>query len=149
MMSESKYTIMPAELDDLAGIIHLLDKNELPSSDLISSQVRLWVLKESDTVIGCIGLEVYGSAGFLRSLAIDANYRSLGLGKNIIAYLIQYAHSIGLTSLHLLTTSAELLFSKLGFEKLDRSQAPDTIKSNKQFTQLCSSVAVYMMKEIG
>jgi amino-acid N-acetyltransferase len=138
----------PADLEDLPGVYRLLTECDLPSSDLISSQVRIWVLRKGQDIIGTIGLELYGDHGFLRSFAVTQPYRKLGMGGRLIDTLIEFSRSQGVHTLHLLTTSAENYFEKIGFKKWDRTEAPETIRGNAQFSTLCSSAAVYMNRKL-
>ncbi|MEP7266260.1 MAG: arsenic resistance N-acetyltransferase ArsN2 [Saprospiraceae bacterium] len=141
--------IVSAEIHDLAGVFGLLQQNEMPASDLISSRVRLWVAKNKGAVVGCIGLEIYHEDGFLRSLAVEKDFQNQGLATRLIDELFSFAKSQGINKMHLLTITAELYFQKRNFIKLNRSEAPDHIQQNSQFTVLCSSTAVYMAKSMG
>lgn len=144
-----KYKITPCEIEDLAGVISLLRQNDLPASDLISSQVRLLVAKsQEDQVLGCIGLEVYDQDGFLRSMAVDKDHRNQGIAKSLMDALIIQSKSLNIHTMHLLTTSAANYFEKQGYAITVRDKAPDRIKANARFTTLCSSTARYMVKAI-
>lgn len=62
------------------SIITLLKKEKLPVSDLLSSdsEVQFFIIKNSGSVDGAIGLEVFEKVGLLRSLVAAENQRGHG-----------------------------------------------------------------------
>jgi amino-acid N-acetyltransferase len=58
------------------------------------------------------------------------------------------ARKKGLTTLYLLTQTAEKYFEKKGFEKIARDQTPHEVQQSKEFSHLCPSTAVAMKKQI-
>jgi N-acetylglutamate synthase-like GNAT family acetyltransferase len=54
------------------------------------------VAKIGDTIIGAIGLEVYGISGLLRSAAIHPGYQNKGIGSKLYDKLIQHVKSLGI-----------------------------------------------------
>jgi amino-acid N-acetyltransferase len=57
--------------------------------------------------------------------------------------LFQRAFEAGAHELYLLTDSAGGFFEKLGFEWVDRSTAPEVIRSTRQFPGMCCSSAAF------
>jgi amino-acid N-acetyltransferase len=65
-----------AAIRDERTIQSLLGENGLPKED-ISGHVDHFILaKDSEKTKGCIGLEVYGEIGFIRSLAVKTAFRN-------------------------------------------------------------------------
>jgi N-acetylglutamate synthase-like GNAT family acetyltransferase len=56
----------------------------------------------------------------------------------------QQASRRGVASLYLLTTTAEPLFARWGFRRIERDAAPAAVRATKQFASLCPSSAVMM-----
>jgi amino-acid N-acetyltransferase len=61
---------------------------------------------------------------------------------------LAYAHLQGIKELYLLTNTAEGFFSKIGFNKVERDNVPDSIRATKEFQSLCPSTAACMAKRI-
>ena len=121
----------------------ILASNGLPTDDL--SQPHLWFFSYQDGVrIGTLGLEHYGSIGFLRSLSILPEFHARGLGKQVVNQLIADREALGLAERYLMTTDAEGFFSNLGFQRVERSAVPENIKQTQQFSSICPSSAVVM-----
>jgi amino-acid N-acetyltransferase len=56
----------------------MLSKAGLPVEDLSTAPVRFWLARQGRSLAGAIGIERYGSAGLLRSLAVDPGHQGLG-----------------------------------------------------------------------
>lgn len=134
-----------ANKEDLENIVNLLKENALPIVDIDLIKIK-FILAEIDVkLIGCIGVEPYGKEGLLRSLAVNMNYRNSGIGNNLLQYLISFSKEMGITNLHLLTTTAESYFLSKNFVKSNREIAPDSIKNTIEFSSLCPSSSSYMV----
>jgi amino-acid N-acetyltransferase len=95
---------------------------------------------------GLVGLELYGTDALLRSLVVGENARGNGLGSTLVGHAERYAVTKGVRSVYLLTTTAEAFFKRLGYERIDRSQAPPSIKETREFASLCPASSAFMMK---
>jgi amino-acid N-acetyltransferase len=62
--------------------------------------------------------------------------------------LERLAGADGAERLHLLTTDAAPFFEHLGYEKLDRAEAPAAIAATEQFRTLCSGSATYLTRKV-
>jgi amino-acid N-acetyltransferase len=138
-----------AAIEDLPFIESLLQENQLPHQDISEKLSNLFIGSVGEQTIGIGGLEVYRDAGLLRSLAIESSYRGKGYGKAFTAQLLEFAKSIGIEQIYLLTTTAVTFFTQLGFEKVDRSLVPSSIQNTSQFTSLCPASAICLLKEIS
>lgn len=137
-----------ASLSDIKEIQNLLKKNSLPFEDLESSMVSLFVSVLNGQIIGCIGVEIKGEDGLLRSFSVTDKYKNQGIGNALFNILVNYSKSENIKKLHLLTTTADGYFSKKGFVKSDRINAPESIQTTTEFSTLCPSSSVYMTLEI-
>jgi amino-acid N-acetyltransferase len=145
---KKEFRFLFAGITDFDTVIDLLNKSDLPNTDLDASKMSTFILaKDSNNTIGCIGLETFGEDGLLRSLVVDNNYRNFGIGSKLTDRLIALAVQRGVKKLHLLTNTAETFFAKKGFHKTERNLAPFTIGQSSEFTYVCPSSAVYMVLE--
>ena len=93
------------------SIRELLKGCGLPYEDIAKHLSHFILAKDGNHLIGTIGLEIFGKDGLLRSLAVGNFYRSRGIAKALYDRILGYAHLQGITTLHLLTTSAIGFFS--------------------------------------
>ena len=142
-------SIRPARKGDEAAIQGLLRLAELPSEDVSVHLETFLVAVVGGEIVGTVGLEVTGSSGLLRSLAVAVPLRGIGLGKLLYGEIVEKARSLGIQRLGLLTTTAEGFFARVGFEKEKRSDIPPFIALSKEYKIYCPSTAVIMTKTIG
>jgi amino-acid N-acetyltransferase len=146
----STVELRPAEPRDREYVEGLLAENDLPTSDLDSAYSSLFVCESAEgeaderSYVGLGGLQIEGDAGLLRSVAVEESARGSGYGTTICERLLDRALTGGLDAVFLLTTTAEDFFADLGFERVERSQVPDSIRETAEFTDLCPTSATCM-----
>ena len=134
---------------DQTAVYNLLAACELPYQDITPSKLgQFWTLRDGDSVVGVVGLELYGNIGLLRSLAVLTRYRGRGLGSELLSKAEERARSQGIETLYLLTTTADEFFVRRGYERVERDSAPDAIKETAEFRSLCPDSAVCMVKQL-
>lgn len=143
------------DIIDQSGLNRLksfLEASNLPHEDLniekIGSHSFVFYVEDSGQFLGSGGLEYYGHAALLRSVAVESSARGKKIGQKIIADLKLRAKNKGLRQLFLLTETAPEFFSKIGFHEIDRTSAPDSIKSSTEFLHICPTSAVCMKLEL-
>ena len=94
-------------------------------------------------------MERFGPVGLLRSLAVSMGARGRGLGRALVSAMEDEARAAGVADIYLLTTTADRFFSKLGYVRIGRDEAPVAIRSTAQFSALCPSSAVVMRKSVA
>ncbi len=140
-------TYRMADKAELPVIADLLTKNKLPASDITDIPVDFIIATDANNqVIGSIAVERFERDGLLRSFAVDEAYRDQKIGSSLFDRLIAYSLRSGITNLHLLTSTAEKYFAAKGFVVLNREEAPASIKSTTEFSQLCPSSSAYMKR---
>ncbi len=144
----NKYVITEAATGDLPLVSQLLLNNNLPVEDLAPGKQRFWIIRQDGRIVSVIGLEEYDEYGFLRSMATDPAYRNRGMAAALLNALLTHAESAGLKEVFLLTETAAGWFGKKGFQKFDRGQVPDQVKTSAEFTHLCPSSATVMKKKV-
>jgi len=129
--------------------VALLQAQGLPVSDIADEHLEHFFFVGSDaSPTGLVGLELYGADALLRSLVVGENARGQGLGSALIDHAEQYAASNNVRSIYLLTTTAETFFKRLGYGRIDRSQAPSAIKQTPEFAGLCPASSAFMVKSL-
>ena len=142
-------TLEPALPADEPWIRKLLTRCGLPEEDITPQHLRhFWAMKEKGQIIGAVGLEVFASLALLRSLAVDVGFRNRGFARQLVKKAEEYAVSLRIEVLYLLTVTAEGFFQKQGYEKLARDAAPQEIKGTAEFQGLCPASSVLMVKQI-
>jgi len=143
-------TIRTAQPGDLPAIQQLLGDSGLPFSDIGTAQLAdFLVLDKEGATIGCVGLERYGSAGLLRSLAVEDSRRGTGQGRHLADAIEAHAASSGITRLFLLTTSAAVFFEGRGYQHVARADVPPAVQASTQFAELCPASAACMAKSLA
>ena len=138
-----------ASSGDEPWIRQLLTLCGLPHEDITLQHLRhFWVMKEKEQIIGVVGLEVFGRLALLRSLAVDPRFRNQGFAQQLMKKAEEYAASLKIEELYLLTVTAESFFQKRGYEKIARETAPQEIKGTAEFQGLCPVSSVLMVKQI-
>lgn len=137
-------SIRPASADDLDSIKELLIANGLPTAGVDEHWRTFIVARDGERLVGCGGAEAYQFAALIRSIAVDSEYRSHGLGRRIVRQLLDRLASRGLREFYLLTTTAEAYFRKRGFKVIDRDEVHPQLLSSSELQDACPSSAVCM-----
>ena len=135
---------------DEPWIRQLLTFCELPHEDITPEHLRhFWVIKEKGEILGTVGLEIFGSSVLLRSLAVDPRFRKRGFASELARKAEDYAASIKIEKVFLLTMTAEGFFLKRGYQKIERISAPPEIQGTTEFQGLCPVSSVCMVKKLA
>lgn len=131
------------------AVKELLASVELPTADITPNHMEhffgAWVAAGS-SLDGVVGMEPFGSVALLRSFAVVTSKRCSGLGSELLLQLEQYAKEKGIRSMYLLTTTAKSYFEKHGYCVIAREVAPEAIRNTTEFTSVCPTSAVLMVK---
>ena len=140
----------PATSADLPALRTLLERCDLPVEDLRSEHLEHFVVcRRGDQLVGTVGLELYGEHALLRSLAVAPELRGKGVGHELWAHIQVEAARAGIRRLYLLTTTADGLFKRWGFSRVDRSTVPPGIQQTPEYSALCPSTAVVMAMDVA
>jgi amino-acid N-acetyltransferase len=142
-------SLRPATGADMKVIRDLLERNELPTSDLSTARPEFVVATRGDQVIGIGAIEPFGKTALLRSVAVETRWRGSGIGRLIVAELERRAGAAGITELILLTLTARDFFERLGYGVKDRAQVPPDVLESAEFRSLCPATALCMAKGIA
>lgn len=142
-------TIRPARAEDLAAVRQLVVAAGLPDAGIADHFPGGYVVFQGETLIGTAGLEVHGEYGLLRSVAIAPSHRGMALGRKLAEDRLRTARARGLSRVYLLTTTAPEFFRHLGFERVARESAPDSLQRSSEFATLCPASAICMAMSLG
>ena len=138
-----------ADRTDLPQVLDLLTQARLPLAG-VEAHLNGFVLAfRDDGLIGCAGLERYGAAALLRSVAVAEGERNSGLGKQLVRRLLEQARAEGVESIILLTTTAAAFFQKLGFTTISRAEAPQAVQCSVEFQEACPASATVMRLDLA
>jgi len=143
-MTHTAPRLREATMRDMDLIILLLSSHGLHTEDLSGKASSLFVLESDGAVIGSGGVEVFGDVGLLRSVAVIKSLQGEGHGGLICREIFERMRTRGVTELYLLTTTAPGFFERMGFTRIDRSDAPAEIQNTTEFSGLCPQSAVCM-----
>jgi amino-acid N-acetyltransferase len=140
----SDINIRPAVEADLDAIKSLLTRSNLPIDGVDEHWKTFLVARDGDALVGCGGAEAYQFAALIRSVTVEPQHRSQGLGRRIVRQLLDRLASRGLREFYLLTTDAEAYFRKRGFKPIDRDEVHPQLLSSREFQGACPDSAVCM-----
>jgi amino-acid N-acetyltransferase len=147
-VADTPITTRRANSADRAAISALLTEARLPIAGLDAHIADFVVAEQDGAVVGCAGLERYGTTALLRSVAVAPALRGTGLGPRLTAACIDAARARGLSSLALLTETAERFFPRFGFTVVPRTALPSELRESEELKGACPDTAVSMMLEL-
>jgi N-acetylglutamate synthase-like GNAT family acetyltransferase len=124
------------------GLKEALVAASLPIDDITEGGRRFFRFDRDGTVVGYGGFEPLGSYALLRSLVVLPEARGQGNGRAVTEAVAEKAREAGCSEAYLLTATATEFFEHLGFERMARVDAPQTILATRQASSICSSAAV-------
>lgn len=127
----SDLTIRKASMPDIHSLLKLINGYAaqgvmLPRTEFeMSENIRDFMLAfRGDQLVGCGALHFYTpTSGEVRSLAVDPNAKSRGVGRAIVEALEAEARECGLHTIFAFTYVAGF-FGKLGFHEVERGELP-------------------------
>ncbi len=134
--------------EDLNAVLALLEASGLPTDGVQDHLAHFTLEFDRDSLVGCAGLEVHDRAGLLRSVAVAPDHRSAGLGSRLTDAILEMARTRRLSSLSLLTETAESYFLRFGFERVERAELPRSLQASPEFRGACPDSAVAMSKAL-
>lgn len=133
---------------DWRGIRFLLATCKLPLEGAKDHIGTFMVVHDEAGLIACGGLEIYGAAALVRSIAVSEKHRNRRLGQELMDRLCSLAADENVTSLVLLTDTAESYFRRLGFEAVPRTALPAPVTVSAEFRGACPASAIAMQKSL-
>lgn len=141
--------LRPARPEDAASVLALLTSAGLPVAGVEAGIDQFVVAECADGIVGVAGLERYGTAGLLRSVAVADVWRGRGHGAALCREILEAARQHGLTHLYLLTETAADFFPRFGFHPIRREDASQEIEASEEFRGLCPASSTVMVLTIA
>jgi amino-acid N-acetyltransferase len=138
-----------ARAEDVAAIEALLAAAGLPLEGAAAAFDTGVVVRDGDRIVGAAALEPYGPAGLLRSVVVAGDRRGTGVGRIVVEAAEGLASDLGLRDLYLLTETAVEWFPRLGYQPIDRTTVPATVRESIEFTTLCADSGVAMHRVLA
>ncbi len=153
MTAPAAVTIRKATLADVRPIAQLIQRYAtggvmLPRNEFeLAEHIREFAIAENESgqLLGCGALHIYTpTVAEVRSLGVDPDLKTQGIGRRIVESLIAEGEQLGLHSVFAFTYVPGF-FHKLHFDLVDRSELPlkawkDCLRCPK--LQACDEIAV-------
>ncbi len=113
----------------------LLEAHHLPTEEL-EDWLEHFVVAEGDgRLIGCGGMEPFAedSAGLVRSMAVEGDLHSTGVGSRILAWVEEHARDLGVRHLLLFTMEAGPFYERFGYKLVDLDAFPLSARRSWQY----------------
>jgi len=133
IVPESPETIRAATLEDMPGIVQILEPLEQQGilvkrePDELGREIdRFFVLAADGNILGCAALYPYAEekTAELAALAVNPFYRDGGRGERLLAYGEAKARASGMKSIFVLSTRTTHWFLERGFAESDPERLP-------------------------
>ncbi len=141
-------TLRPAGPADHAAVTALLERSGLPLAGVRSGLEGFVVAEREGRIVGTAAVEAYGDVGLLRSVAVDAELRSAGLGAALVERVLDAARATGVHDVFLLTTTAERYFPRHGFVVASRDDVPAALHASAEVRGACPASATVMRRRL-
>lgn len=141
------WSIRAATVQDTGAIQALLEANRLPANDLRQHIADFHVaIADAGTLVGVAGLERYGPAALLRSVAVAAGWRRRGVGAALTEACLRHAAACAVREVYLFTEAAAPYFAARGFAPTTRDRLPPAILASPQATTICPQSAKVLVR---
>ncbi len=141
-------TIRQATPADLPPVLALLKESGLITSGVAGHINGFFLADDAGQIVGCAGLEIYGDAALLRSVAVSPSRRRQGLGAQLVGDALAAAGQRGARTVALLTENAGPFFRRLGFTESARERLDARLLASSEFTEPCCSTALIMTLDL-
>ena len=122
-----------ARPDEIEPVRALIVSEQMPAMELERWIEEFWVLDNDDEIVGCAGIEMYGEAAVLRSVATAPSIRGSGEGIRLVRRCLDYARELGAKRCYLFTMTAENFFPKFGFERCTLDNFEPSVRESWQY----------------
>lgn len=128
----------PADLGEVEAILAAAG---LPLDGVPAAFSTGVVARDGDRVVGCAAVEPYPGAVLVRSVAVVPERRGGGIGRALVGAIEDRARADGAGTAYLLTETAAAWFGGLGYEEIDRSEIPASVRTSIEFGRACPDTA--------
>ena len=106
-------------------------------SSNLSEESQFLFVEELDKkkIVATVGLEVYQSAGMLRSFVIDSSVQDARISCMLIDLILAYAKKLSLKKIYLITEKGPQFFEKWGFQETSFDLLPNEAMKSEHVQQ--------------
>ncbi|HEX5043348.1 MAG TPA: arsenite methyltransferase [Candidatus Polarisedimenticolaceae bacterium] len=141
------WTLRAARAADRVSVGALLREATLGEEDLDRAFPGGYVVAESGgRIAGVAGIERYGPHALLRSVAVAAPSRGMGVGEALVHDRLAAAEREGAEDVWLLTTTAERWFPRFGFTPAARATMPEPLQASAEVGHACPASAAVLRR---
>lgn len=133
---------LPSDWPDIRA---LLAASKLPLEGAQAHLDHFMVAHDETGLVSCGGLELYGPAALLRSVAVAQAHQGRRLGHEMVMRLVTLAMSEQVGELALLTEGAAPYFRRFGFKTVSRDALPQALMASAEFKGACPASATAML----
>lgn len=133
---------------DLADVLALLERHNLPLAGVPDHVDTLVVARDDGRIVGAAAVELYADGALLRSVVVDTPAQRKGLGHRLTDAALNIAREHHVDTVFLLTTTAERFFPRLGFTQISREDVPTTVQASVEFQSACPASATVMRRDL-
>lgn len=141
---QAETALRRASPEDRSAIVALLESAALPVEGI--EDADFVVADRAGVIVGCAAIERRATAGLLRSVAVDAACRGMGLGDALVGHVIAVASRERIDPIVLLTTTAADWFARYAFTRITREEVPVALLASAEFQGACPESAVIMRR---
>jgi amino-acid N-acetyltransferase len=141
--------IHTAKTTDLPDILTLLKASALPVAGIDEHVETTLIARDKGKIMGCAAVEVYGQAGLLRSVAVEAGRRGEGLGERLTKAALELARQRGVRTVYLFTTTASHFFPRFGFTAIPRAELDPALAQSEELRGACPASALAMRASLS
>lgn len=132
-----------------SAAVALLTEANLPTADLTDEHLdHFFFIGPRTAPFGLVGIEIHGTDALLRSLVVAPDYQASGAGSALVEHAENHARVRGVAAIFLLTTTAERFFARRGYGRIERSDAPSSIRSSRECSEICPATSALMVKHL-
>ncbi|NJK43687.1 MAG: GNAT family N-acetyltransferase [Pleurocapsa sp. SU_196_0] len=137
-------TLRTADAKDWAMVRRHLERAGLPVVGVKAHLEHFTLAWHEQHLVGIAGLEVYGDAALLRSVAVNSSLRGQGVGTELVRHSLETARGMNVKDVVLLTETAEDYFPRFSFRVIPRDAVPAAVKQSLEFRGACPDSATAM-----
>lgn len=148
MTTGSGIEVGPLRSGEEGALLELLRRCRLPEAGVVDHLETALVGREGGRLVASSVLEIYPDGALLRSVAVEADRRGMGLGVRLTEAALALARRRGMERVYLLTETAAEFFPRLGFRAIARAEVPLSVRASVEFTTACPQSALVMEKAL-
>lgn len=133
----TEYTLRCADINDARFIKELLQTCELPTVCIEKQLSDFIVAEEKGNILGILGAIYDGNKALLRSFAVCEEKRKNGIGDALVQAMFAVMKAKEVIEVFLLTETAAVYFTKLGFLEINRDDIPQILLTESGLDQAC------------